>query len=78
MKVELLHKQVEELHQKIDQARFQARKLTKQGNKTMATAAWDEVEKLLGFSAHQHLPESGFIRYCQVNPWAPECRLYDI
>ncbi|MEB3310476.1 MAG: Calvin cycle protein CP12 [Snowella sp.] len=44
-------------------------------------AAWDSVEELQAEAAHQRSqqkpPKSAFQRYCEENPDADECRLYD-
>ncbi len=42
-------------------------------------AAWDAVEELQAEAAHQRQtkPKSSFEKYCDDNPDAAECRLYD-
>lgn len=42
-------------------------------------AAWDAVEELQAEAAHQkqHKPKNSLERYCEENPDADECRLYE-
>jgi len=42
-------------------------------------AAWDAVEELQAEAAHQRegQPKSSFEKYCDDNPEAVECRIYD-
>lgn len=42
--------------------------------------AWDEVEEIQAAIAHkrQKAPKSGFETYCDENPDADECRVYDV
>jgi hypothetical protein len=43
-------------------------------------AAWDAVEELQAEAAHQkqnHPEQNSLERYCEDNPDAAECRLYD-
>jgi hypothetical protein len=42
-------------------------------------AAWDAVEELQAEASHQqqNKPKSSFEKYCDDNPDAAECRLYD-
>lgn len=42
-------------------------------------AAWDAVEELQAEASHQKQskPKSSFEKYCDDNPEAAECRIYD-
>jgi len=42
-------------------------------------AAWDAVEELQAAASHQRQqePKSSFDEYCENNPDADECRVYD-
>ena len=43
-------------------------------------AAWDAVEELEAEAAHQrqsHPEQTSFEKYCDENPDAAECRIYD-
>ncbi|MDJ0579353.1 Calvin cycle protein CP12 [Crocosphaera sp.] len=43
-------------------------------------AAWDAVEELQAEASHQRekeVPKTGFEKYCDENPDAVECRVYD-
>lgn len=43
-------------------------------------AAWDAVEELQAEASHQkqvHPPKTSFEKYCDDNPDAAECRIYD-
>lgn len=42
-------------------------------------AAWDAVEELQAEASHQRQvkPKSSFEKYCDDNPDAAECRIYD-
>jgi hypothetical protein len=43
-------------------------------------AAWDAVEELQAEASHQrqtHPPKTSFEEYCDANPDAAECRLYE-
>ncbi|ASC70247.1 uncharacterized protein XM38_011830 [Halomicronema hongdechloris C2206] len=42
-------------------------------------AAWDAVEELQAEASHQRQkePKSSFDEYCENNPDADECRVYD-
>ncbi len=43
-------------------------------------AAWDAVEELQAEAAHQRQkgkPKTAFEKYCDANPDADECRLYE-
>lgn len=42
-------------------------------------AAWDAVEELQAEAAHQRQqkPKTAFAQYCDENPGADECRVYE-
>ncbi len=74
----LLPKPSDNLHQRIAEAIAQARNLSQQGKGEFAAAAWDEVEELLAETSHQQAEaKTNFEQYCEDNPWARECRIYD-
>ena len=49
------------------------------GNSAECAAAWDAVEELQAEASHQKQvkPKNSFEKYCDDNPDAAECRLYD-
>ena len=65
----------------IDQERQNARQVCDVSGETSSecAAAWDAVEELQAEAAHQreHEPKSSFEKYCDDNPDAVECRVYD-
>lgn len=70
------------LEQRIEEATEAARKITADAQATPAdrAAAWDEVEELQAEASHQKQTKpatTAFERYCDDNPDAAECRLYD-
>ena len=78
MNATLLPKPSDNLHQRIAEAIAQARNLSKQGKVELAAAAWDEVEELLVETSHQQAEaKTNFEQYCEDNPWARGCRIYD-
>ena len=48
-------------------------------NSPECAAAWDAVEELQAEASHQRQdkPKTAFEKYCDDNPEADECRLYD-
>jgi hypothetical protein len=49
-------------------------------NSAECAAAWDAVEELQAEASHQRettKPKSNFEKYCDDNPDALECRVYD-
>ncbi len=42
-------------------------------------AAWDAVEEMQAEASHQRQvkPQTGFEKYCDTNPDAAECRIYE-
>jgi hypothetical protein len=48
-------------------------------NSKECAAAWDAVEELQAEASHQkqEKPKTNFQQYCDDNPDAAECRLYD-
>lgn len=51
----------------------------KGGNSKECAAAWDAVEELQAEASHQKQvkPKNAFEKYCDDNPDAIECRVYD-
>ena len=66
---------------KIEQEREQARAACDISGATSkeCAAAWDAVEELQAEAAHQKdvQPKTSLEKYCDDNPEAAECRLYD-
>lgn len=69
------------IEQQIEQERDQARAVcdTKGGTSSECAAAWDAVEELQAEAAHkrQVKPKSSLEQYCDDNPDADECRIYE-
>ena len=69
------------IQQQIEQEKEQARAIcdTKGGASGECAAAWDAVEELQAEAAHkrQVKPKTSLERYCDDNPDAAECRVYD-
>ena len=70
------------IQEKIEQELENARTVCKVdgSNAEECAAAWDAVEELQAEAAHQRQAQpvkSAFERYCDDNPDAAECRLYD-
>jgi CBS domain-containing protein len=70
------------LEDRIEVAREEARTICReQGDTSPACAtAWDILEELQSAKAHQRQPEktkSSFQSYCEANPDAEECRIYE-
>ncbi len=69
------------IQDQIEQAREQARRAceTSGDDSTDCAVAWDEVEELQAEASHkrQTKPKSSLERYCDENPEAAECRVYD-
>ena len=71
-----------DIHNKIEQEREAARAVCDiQGAQSgECAAAWDVVEELQAEAAHQRQkskPKSSFEQYCDANPDADECRVYE-
>ncbi len=71
-----------DIHSQIEQERDQARAVcdTSGGASQECAAAWDAVEELQAEAAHQRetTPQkTSFDKYCDDNPEAAECRVYD-
>lgn len=71
-----------DIQNKIEQERAQAREVCDiQGaNSGDCAAAWDVVEELQAEASHQQQkvkPKNSLEKYCDDNPEADECRLYD-
>ncbi|MEA5468859.1 Calvin cycle protein CP12 [Spirulina sp. 06S082] len=69
------------IQEKIDQERDQARAVcsTEGSTSSECAVAWDAVEELQAEAAHQRQekPKSSLEKYCDDNPDAVECRIYD-
>jgi hypothetical protein len=70
------------IQDQIEQERKQAREVCDLEGATSGecAAAWDAVEELQAEAAHQrqeHPQKSSFEQYCDNNPDAPECRVYE-
>ncbi len=70
-----------DIQQKIDQELQEARAVcdTKGGSSPECAAAWDAVEELQAEASHQRQtkPKNSLEQYCDDNPEAAECRIYD-
>ncbi|NEO72898.1 Calvin cycle protein CP12 [Moorena sp. SIO3H5] len=71
-----------ELQEKIDQEREQARAVCDSEGSSSAecAVAWDNVEELQAEASHQRQntePKNSLEQYCDDNPDAAECRVYD-
>jgi CP12 domain len=71
------------IQEQIEQERDQARAVcdTKGGTSGECAAAWDAVEELQAEASHQRLEtdqvKNSLEIYCDDNPDAQECRIYD-
>lgn len=70
------------IEEQIQQEREQARAVcdAKGVESGECAAAWDVVEELQAEASHQrqkHPQKSSFEQYCDNNPEAPECRVYE-
>lgn len=71
------------IHDQIEQERAEARVVcdSKGAGSAECAAAWDVVEELQAEASHQKdkekPPKTSFEQYCDANPDADECRVYD-
>lgn len=71
------------IHEQIEQEREQARAVCDVSGATSGdcAAAWDAVEELQAEASHQKEIQQGIKssleQYCDENPEAAECRIYD-
>ncbi|GAB4289990.1 MAG: Calvin cycle protein CP12 [Oscillatoriaceae cyanobacterium] len=69
------------IKEKIDQELENARNVCDVSGSSSAecAAAWDAVEEVQAEASHQRevKPKSSFENYCDDNPDAAECRIYD-
>ncbi|MCA1991524.1 MAG: Calvin cycle protein CP12 [Coleofasciculus sp. S288] len=71
------------IEEKIEQERSQARAVCDAQGAASGdcAAAWDAVEELQAEAAHQRQKDgkqkTNFEKYCDANPDADECRVYD-
>ncbi len=70
-----------DIQQKIEQEREQARQACDVNGATSGecAAAWDAVEELQAEASHQRTikPKNSLEQFCDDNPDAAECRLYE-
>jgi hypothetical protein len=70
-----------DIQEKIEQELEQARAVCDTSGSTSpeCAAAWDAVEELQAEASHQKQvkPKNSFEQYCDDNPEAAECRIYD-
>jgi uncharacterized protein YgiB involved in biofilm formation len=71
-----------DIHEQIEKEREQARAVcsTEGATSGECAAAWDAVEELQAEAAHKkekEVPKTSFDQYCDDNPEAAECRVYD-
>jgi hypothetical protein len=71
-----------DIQEKIDQERQEARAAcdVNGAQSPECAAAWDVVEELQAEASHQREkepPKNSFEQYCDANPEADECRIYD-
>lgn len=69
------------IHEQIEQERENARAVcdTSGASSKECAAAWDALEELQAEASHQRQtkPKTSLEQYCDDNPDAAECRLYD-
>jgi hypothetical protein len=70
------------IHEQIEKERDQARVVcdVQGGTSPECAAAWDAVEELQAEASHQkesHPQKTSLEKYCDDNPDAAECRIYD-
>ncbi|MFB2647084.1 Calvin cycle protein CP12 [Raphidiopsis sp. BLCC-F218] len=69
------------IQEKIEQEVQQAREVCdiSGGNSAACAAAWDAVEELQAAASHkkQEKPKTSLQAYCDANPDADECRVYE-
>lgn len=71
-----------DINQKIEKEREEARNVcsTEGASAAECAAAWDVVEELQAEASHQRekAPQKTYLeKYCDENPEAAECRLYE-
>lgn len=70
-----------DIQQKINEELQEARAVcdVSGGDSPECAAAWDAVEELQAEAAHQRQtkPKNSLEQYCDDNPEAAECRIYD-
>jgi hypothetical protein len=69
------------IQKQIEQEKEQARAVCDVSGETSGecAAAWDSVEELQAEASHQrnNKPKTSFEQYCDNNPDAAECRIYE-
>ncbi|MFM7449999.1 MAG: Calvin cycle protein CP12 [Leptolyngbyaceae cyanobacterium] len=70
-----------DIQEKIEQERASARVVCDVNgtNSPECAVAWEAVEELQAEASHQrqNRPKTSFEKYCDENPDADECRIYD-
>ena len=67
------------LSHKIQETIAKARSLSEQGKDKLAALAWDEVKELKAeITKPKAEVKTNFEQYCEDNPWAGNCRIYDV
>lgn len=71
-----------DIREKIEKERDQAREVcsTEGATSGQCAAAWDAVEELQAEASHQkenQTEQNPLEQYCDANPDAPECRVYE-
>jgi len=66
-----------QIHEEIEQARAVCS--TEGIDSSACAAAWDAVEEMQAEASHQKqvAPKNSLEQYCDANPDADECRVYD-
>ncbi|MGD1850889.1 MAG: Calvin cycle protein CP12 [Cyanophyceae cyanobacterium] len=68
------------IQDRIDEEVANAREVCNADNSSESAAAWDAVEELQAEASHQKeaVPQKNSLeKYCDENPEAAECRIYD-
>lgn len=73
---------IDNINEKIEQARQEARSICGEKGESSpeCAAAWDVVEELQAEASHQrenHEEKNSFQQYCDANPGARECKIFD-
>lgn len=68
------------IQEKIERQLEEAREACKTGTQSDCAVAFDNLEELQAEAAHQRQnekPKNSLEKFCDDNPDAPECKLYD-
>lgn len=69
-----------DIQERIDLERQKAREVCEGGDSDDCAVAWDTVEELQAEASHQRAKtpkKNSLEQYCDDNPDAPECRVYE-